>query len=279
MKHRIFLCAPVLLLVLFSACTKQIWDLKIGNFGYALMTSAQKQDGEAYQYAIDHGAEIKPTTDGATFTVWLEPPDFDPQTDITFVSLHGHAGWATDAFTAWHKDMEERGYAFLAIQWWFGQSMEMESYARHDLIYPWIQQSLEAHGVSPGQVIFEGFSMGSAVSYLVTAMDQQREEPYFAVTIANSGVMEPTEPYNKAIGEWRYGEEVYKGTSWILYCAMHDEEHENWCQQMQNTNIWIKELGGVVELFIQDPVGGHGGMMIPKNKEEVLDLAESLVES
>ena len=242
-----------------------------------LIEMSAEADPIAYDYATSNGVQLESTADGRTFTLWWAPDDFNPETDTVLVTLHGHAAWATNAFTAWHTELQKRHFAFLSLQWWMGESLEVNGYIKHDELYGYLLEGLEAHNIEPGRIIFEGFSMGSAATFIVSAQDQQKEEPYFNVIIANSGVLELSEPYNASIAHGDYGEQPYEGTHWILYCGMLDEEHENWCKQMEATEEWLKRMGATIDLFIEDPTGKHSGMMAPQNKEKVMDTAESLL--
>lgn len=237
---------------------------------------AQEQEGESWAYAQAQQAVIETAGPGTSFAVWWQPENFDPASGITFVSLHGHGGWATRDFSVWHKIIEKRGYAYLGIQWWYGRSMESEGYAKPDMIYRWITEVLEKHGVAEGRVIFLGFSMGSANSYPVTARDHASENPYFAVSIADAGPMEQDFPPVAEMFAGRFGEKPLQGTPWILYCSMNDQPAHG-CGPMAKTKEWLEGFGAEVPLFIQDSKGGHGGFMQKPNYDQALDLAEKIL--
>ncbi|HTL48043.1 MAG TPA: hypothetical protein VL688_08305 [Verrucomicrobiae bacterium] len=236
---------------------------------------AKSRDAEDYQFAVSSGAEIRPTEDDRSFTVWWQPENFDPQKDRVLVSLGGHQGWATRDFQIWMSKIKDRRCAILTVQWWYGRSAEWEGYAKPNDIYRWIDQELKRRGAVPGRVIFQGYSMGSANSYAVTYFDRQSPQPYFAVTISNSGPMEADFPPNKLFLESAV-EKPFAGTHWILYCSELDKEQQNCCDRMDATQKKLAELGGKIESFMRDPGHSHGGFMHSKYVNEALDLAESL---
>lgn len=243
-----------------------------------ILALAERFEPAASGFAAKTGAEITPTRDGRSYTLWWQPSGFIPERDTVFVSLHGHGGWAQKDFEVWHPHLKGRGYAFLAIQWWYGRSMESIGYAKPREIYGWIREALEARGIPKRRVIFEGFSMGSASSYAVTFIDRRQPEPYFALTISNAGEMAEDFPPNRGFLDKRDGPMPFAGAHWILYCGEKDEQRKESCEKMQWTKDQLEERGATVDLFIRDPEGGHGGFMNPKVLEPALDLADRIVE-
>ncbi len=241
-----------------------------------VLALAQEKESGAWAYVQQQGASIEAVGPGTSFAVWWQPENFDPKTGIVFVSLHGHAGWATRDFEVWHKIMKQRGFAYAGIQWWYGRSMESEGYAKPDMIYRWIREVLEKHGAAPGRVIFLGFSMGSANSYPVAVRDRASGNPYFAVSIADAGPMEKDFPPVAEMFAGRFGTKPLEGSSWILYCSMKDQPNHA-CGPMGQTKEWLEGFGARVPLFLQDPVGDHGGFMKAPNYSQALDLAEKIV--
>ncbi len=244
-----------------------------------VLALAKNNKDATYKQALAGGARVEETGDGTSFVVWWNPPGFDPRTGITFVSLHGHAGWATRDFVVWQKILRERGYAFLGIQWWYGRSMESIGYAKPRMIYGWVEEALKRHGVAKGRVIFAGFSMGSANSYGVSLFDRLSGASYFAVNIANAGAMESDFPLYRRMFNGEFGEKPLQDMRWLLYCSLHDQEHAHACEEMAQTKEWLTGFGASVDWFYQDPVGNHGGFMAPKVHNEALDLAEKILKS
>lgn len=253
-------------LIMATGCQQSVTnntDLPVSD----VLQLAQTSQDSYYQQAIDSGAEIIPVDENESFAVWWAPENFDPAEDPVIVSLHGHGGWATKDFTVWQSTLQERGYAYLGLQWWFGRSLDNSGYYEPDIIYDLIREQLIALGIQPGRVILQGFSMGSARSYAITEADQLSEEPYFAVTIANAGPYVDNYPPNTNINH-------LADTHWILYCGVLDVEAKYGCSQMGYTKTWLESEGAIVDLFIEDATGGHGGFMINRsNAEAALDVA------
>lgn len=247
-----------------------------GDAGSTLDFS-KKMEAKAYAFSQSKSAEIRLTEDKRSFTVWWQPTGFDPQKDIVLVSLHGHAGWATRDFQVWFPKIKDRKYAILAVQWWYGRSPEEHGYAKPNDIYRWINQELKRRSVKPGNVIFQGFSMGSANSYAVTYFDASSSHPYFAVTISNAGPYEADFPPNQLFLE-RAEEKPFLGTHWIFYCSEKDEEQEDCCGRMQSGANLMQQLGGEIVKFFRDPQNSHGGFMRSDYVNQALNTAEKLVQ-
>ncbi len=234
---------------------------------------AKRMDSKGYQFTVSKNAEIQLTEDQRSFTVWWQPEGFDSKKDTVLVSLGGHQGWATRDFQVWTPKIKNRHYAILSVQWWYGRNPESEGYAKPNDIYRWIDQTLKKHGVEPGHVIFQGYSMGSANSYAVTYFDVMNPKPYFAVTIANAGPYESDFPPNRLFLE-KKEQKPFSGTHWIYYCSELDEEQKNCCTRMRAGADVIESLGGKTESFMRDPGHSHGGFMHSDYVTQALDLAE-----
>ncbi len=237
----------------------------------------KKFEYKSYAYSQTYGAEIAPTADGRSFTLWWQPEGFDAKKDIVFVSLHGHEGWATKGFQVWHPAMKEHKYAFLAVQWWYGKSADSAGYANPADIYPWIVQALEKRGIPRGYVILEGFSRGSANSYAVEYLDRRQRTPYFGLVISNSGAMERDFPPNRPFLNAPAGSTPFAGVNWILYCSEKDEQRKGACEKMRWTNGRLQAMGATVLLFFEDPVGQHGGFMAPEILDKALSVADQVM--
>ncbi len=245
---------------------------------------AEQEEPASYDFVEEKKAEIVSVDDGKSFAVWWQPEDFDVSTDTVFVSLHGHGAWATRDFEVWYPQMEERGYAYLGLQWWFGRSLENEGYYEPENIYTLVRSVLESKGVEPGNVIFQGFSMGSARSYGISMYDKQcNTEPYFAANIANSGPWEDDYPLYEKILNGDFGEVPLSETHWILFCGEEDYNdkgnHQGYvCEGMNHTQTRLEELGATIDLFLKDPKGDHGSLTInSENSSKALDVAETLL--
>lgn len=240
---------------------------------------AKADPKSSYDFVAQNDGTIISLDDGNTYGVWWQPTDFDPATDTVLVSLGGHGGWATRDFSVWYPHISERGYGFFTLQWWLGRSLENEGYYEPEEMYAMIRQVLAEKGIPPGHVIFQGYSMGSARSYGITALDSVGGK-YFALTISNSGVWEDDYPINEDIAEGKYGTQPFAGIDWILYCAVNDTEHPDWnkCEAMDETQTKIEKYGGKVDLYIKDEAGTHGSFMVnADNARRALDVADEIL--
>ncbi len=249
-----------------------------------VLNLAKDEEAGSYKFVQDKDAEIISIDDDKSFVVWWQPEDFDVSTDTVVVSLHGHGSWATRDFEVWYPQVSKNNYAYLGLQWWFGRSLEKDGYYNDENIYELIGQVLEQKGVEPGHVIFEGFSMGSARAYAVSLYDATcSPEPYFALSIANSGPWEDDYPLYSDILDGQYGENPFEGTHWILFCGEQDYNDEGIhqgpvCDGMDHTQDVLTQLGGSVELFLKDPNGDHGSFSINSaNSTKALETAETFL--
>lgn len=94
-----------------------------------LLAQARAAEPTRYQFALAQGAQIMPTHDGKSFYVLWFPPHFQTAPRrVMIATLHGHASWAFDEFYLWQPYAAQRGYAILALQWWFGGGEAMNDY-------------------------------------------------------------------------------------------------------------------------------------------------------
>ncbi len=250
------------------------------------LAQTDEESAEAYKFVGNNDAEIIPVNNDQSYAVWWQPKDFDAAKDTVVVSLHGHGSWATKDFEVWYPQLTQRHMAYLGLQWWFGRSLEDEGYYEPDQVYALISEQLAAKGIPSGHVIFQGFSMGSARSYGVTLFDHLCGENYFGVSIANSGQWEDDYELYANTMAGAYGEKPFEGTEWILYCGEKDynsyatgSREKDTCQGMSNTKDRLESLGGLVDLFIQDPTGSHGSFMLDAdNVNQAMDEAEMILE-
>ncbi len=251
-----------------------------------VLALAKTEEPASDRFVNEHDAELVPVDDNKSFAVWWQPDDFDPATDTVIVSLHGHGAWATKDFEVWYPELAERGYAYLGLQWWFGRSLESNGYYDPDQIYRLISEQLADHAITPGQVVFQGFSMGSARAYAITLRDHLCGQDYFGVTIANAGPWEDDYDSNVDVIAGDYGDSPYAGTHWILFCGDQDENENSQtqfthvCDGMEHTQTMLERYGGSIDLFLQDPTGDHGSMMINRtNVQTILDQASERIQS
>lgn len=244
-----------------------------------LFNQAQKANPDRYKYAEEKSARFVPTSDGRSFYVVWTPKDFDkaPIRPV-IISLHGHASWAFDEFYLWHPYAEKRGYAIIALQWWFGTGEEMDDYYLPNEMFPLFEKELRSLAIEPGKVLLHGFSRGSANSYAMTALDHQSRR-LISLTISNAGGMIKNFPPNAAILNGGFGAEPFKDIHWVMYCGGKDPNPErDGCEGMQAARDLVTGYGAIVDLFIQDPAGDHGGFQRnPAYVNQALDVFDKLI--
>lgn len=229
----------------------------------SLLAQAQAADPTRYAAVVALKTEVRATTDNLAFSMWWQPAGWQPGGGV-IVPLHGHAGWATDGISLWQPYAQQRGYAILSLQWWFGQGEASTDYYRPDQIYPLLDSLLLAKGVKPGTVFFNGFSRGSANSYAVAAWDAASTgRRWFALVLSNAGGVVTDYPPNRQIEQGQFGAAPFHGLRWAMYCGGKDPEPQrDGCPAMGAARDWVIRLGADMRLFIEDPQGDHGGFML-----------------
>ena len=243
-----------------------------------LLAQAQAANAQRYEFAIKQGAQIVPTADGKSFYVLWLPKGFETTARrAIIVTLHGHASWAFDEMFLWHSFAAQRGYAILALQWWFGEGERFQDYYSPYEMYPTIERVLREQKIARGNAILHGFSRGSANSYAVAALDNSINQ-FFGLAIANAGGVGLDFPSNVDIERGKFGAQPFAGTQWLLFCGGNDPNPDrDGCGGMTKTRAWIEKYGGTIALFLQDPNGDHGAFhRNPTNVNTALDLFAKL---
>jgi pimeloyl-ACP methyl ester carboxylesterase len=256
--------------------------LKTRHLEDSALTLAKAGNADAYSFTTSHNAEIISLDKGNTYGVWWQPENFDPATSTIVVSLHGHGGWATQDFTVWYPNLAQRNYAYFGLQWWFGRSLENDGYYDIPEMYELIVTGLKEKGITSGNIVFQGFSMGGARSYGVALLDKQSANPLFDVSIANSGPWEDNYPMYADVLAGKYGEQPFAGTTWMLFCGDKDENEEvktsyvHVCDGMDHTQDVLRQYGGTVAYFLKDPNGEHGSLMrLQSNFDAMFDEVDT----
>lgn len=245
-----------------------------------LIQQAQTANPERYQFAVDQGAQIVPTTDGKSFYLLWLPAGSDPSNPPPMiVTLHGHDSWAFDEFFLWQSYAAERGYGILALQWWFGGGEDVSDYYLPQEMYPIIENALRANHVQPQTILLHGFSRGSANIYGLTALDRDSGSNFFLLTIANAAGAARDFPINQSLDEGAFGAQPFANTHWVMVCGMNDPNPDKaGCPAMRATRDWVTQYGGTVDLLIEDPNGDHGAFhRNPDNVNAALDVFAQLL--
>ncbi len=227
----------------------------------SLLSQANAANPTRYQFAVNNNAEIRNTSDNKAFTIWWQPSTGTPAGVL--VTLHGHGSYASDEFYLWQPYLQAKGYAILALQWWFGGGETVADYYQPHEMYPIIASLLKEKGVQPGTVLLHGYSRGSANSYAVTALDTSSGNRYINMTLSNAGGAAADFPPNQQIAAGALGVSPFSGIQWVMYCGELDPDPTiNGCPAMTAAKSWVTQYGATVKLLIDDPNGGHGGFML-----------------
>lgn len=245
---------------------------------HPLLEQAKKARAPRVKYALDNGAQIGLTPEGKSFYLLWYPEGTNPGEPLPMVvTMHGHDGWAFDDFNVWHTHLKERGYGFLAIQWWLGKGESINDYLLPNEIYRTIDDVLRRENVKPGTALLHGFSRGSANIYPVAVMDRSLQNNYFALFIANAGKANSGYPPIDEIDSGRFGARPLEGSHWVTFAGGKDTEPDrDGIPGMREAGEWIKRHGGTVDLAIEDPEGDHGGFhRRPQNCRAALDVFDT----
>ena len=242
--------------------------------GPRLLEQAKAAKPERYQLAVRHHAQFIPMPDHRSFAVLWYPSDHPTTKPPMIVSLHGHGSWATDEFAMWFPYLEQRGYGFLAVQWWFGSGEDTSDYYTPQELYPQIEKLLSEEDVAPGTVLLHGFSRGASNVYALTALDRTQGSRFFLMALANSGGASENYRPNDKITRGGFGATPFAGTDWAFFCGGRDPHPDrDGCPAMDRSRRWVEYLGGATVLFLDDQQADHGGFhRTPAHVEQVLDL-------
>lgn len=227
----------------------------------SLLSQASAANAPRYQFATTLGAQIQATSDNLAFSVWWAPAGWTPQSGV-IVTLHGHGSYAFDEFYLWQPYAAAKGYAVLALQWWFGGGEATSDYYTPQAMYPILAGLLANKSVSTGTALLHGFSRGSANSYAVAAQDAQSGNRYFHMVLSVAGGAMSNYPPNQQIAAGNYGSQPFAGYQWVMYCGEKDPDPGiNGCPAMTAARDWVVKYGATFSLLIDDPSGDHGGFM------------------
>jgi hypothetical protein len=248
--------------------------------GHPLLEKAKKMRAPRYQFALENGAQIGLTQEGKSFYVLWIPEGADPENPPPMVvTISGHSGWVFDEFYIWHHFLKERGYGFMAVQWWLGEGEKISDYLLPNEIYRVVDEVFKKENIKPGAALLHGFSRGSTNTYAVAAMDKSQGNHYFALIIANAGRPNSDYPPTRQIEEGRFGGNPLQGTRWVTFAGGKDPNpNRDGIEGMREAQSWIQKYGGQIELAIEDPEAEHGGFhRNPKNTNAALDVFDQLL--
>lgn len=226
----------------------------------ALYNETYNADVARGQYAVNNGAQFFSSPDSTSFYLRWFPPNTQPNTLPLIVTLHGSDGNVFNEFYLWHPYAVASNCGIVAVQWFRGAAaLPPNDYFGDTTIYSMVESALTAISYPSGKALLHGFSRGSARSYAINLYDILSGHNYFCTTISNAGSAEPNYPLYADINNNVYGSAPFSGKHWSLYCGGLDSGSSSNCQAMSATQNWLTAKGAVVDVFIQDPTGTHGG--------------------
>lgn len=228
-----------------------------------LYTTMFNSDPFRGNYAITNGATFHNSTDSSSFYLqWFPNGSTQADTLPMIVTCHGSEGKVFDEFYLWHSYAVANNCGIIAIQWFNPDSTVWGSdpYLKDTAIYNTIETALSSISYPSNKALFHGFSRGSARSYAINLYDHLSSNNYFCTTISNSGSAEPVYPLYQDLDLGLYGVNPFLGRRWALYCGELDPNPTlSGCIGMSNTKNWLIAKGAIVDVYIQDPTGNHGG--------------------
>lgn len=276
----VFLISLVIQSASFGVCLAQSVPMnpQKSTTSAEMIKLAKEKNAEAFKFAQEKGAQILPTPDGKSFYVSFLPAGAKAENTAFIFDLHGHDGYATQAFKIWYPFLVKHGYGFVALQWWFGEGESMQDYYTPMAIYPNFEKIFRSLGLKPGNAMLHGFSRGSANIYAVKALDHKTGNNFFSLTVANAGGAHMDYPPTHDVDTGRMGTNPFANTNWVLFCGEQDpDKTRSGCPAMQSTQKWIEKMGGKIDLFIDDKNSGHGGFhMNPQNTENAFSVFERI---
>ncbi len=244
-----------------------------------LFRQAVELNEKRYAFAVEQKAQFYFTPDRRSFIVlWIPGGGKSLAGAKTVFTLHGHASTAFDEFFLWHRSCSERGYAIVALQWWFGRGESVSDYYSPQEINRIADRFLEARQAAPLSVLLHGFSRGAANTYGVAALSRHSNRRTIGLVLSNAGGAAQDFPINREITQGRFGPRPFDGIPWVLYAAAGDPNPDrDGIPAMERTRAWLESNGARVILFIKDSAGDHGGFhRNAANIAKVLDQFDAL---
>jgi hypothetical protein len=262
------------LLAIIGLCNGILAAQTLSPVAQTLYTTMFNNDVTRGNYAITQGASFYSSPDSSSFYLqWFPNGSTQADTLPVIVTCHGSGGDVFDEFYLWHPYATARNCGIIAIQWYNPDSTVWgaDSYLKDSVIYQTIDLALTTLHYPSGRALFHGFSRGSARSYAINLYDQLGTHHYFCTTLSNAGSAEPAYPLYHDIDLGLYGPTPFLGRHWALYCGQLDPGVLSWCPAMTATQNWLTAKGAIVDVFIQDPTGTHGGFHLnPANVDSIL---------
>ncbi len=219
----------------------------------------------AYQAVIDAGVRVVNVPElGSFFALWIPDSYAEQEVQRVMALVHGTSDNAYSTIAGQLRRAQHHNYALVAVQWWMGEG---EIYLPTDAVYQLLAAALEYVGQEYGADIhkaaYEGFSRGSAIAYQIAYLDRSLASNYFALFICQSGGMhDPGPPFMQSLRAGNLGDDAFGGQHFFMYCGMKDEQWGTaMCEYMHNAEQTVIKYGGTVERFIEDPQGGHAGLL------------------
>jgi len=219
----------------------------------------------AYRAVIDAGVRVVNVRElGSFFAVWI-PYNYASQDEHRVMLLvHGSDDDAYSTIAGRMKRALHHGYALVAVQWWMGEG---DRYLEPEVVYLLASTAMDyvgqAYGADIHNAAYEGFSRGSSIAYQIAYSDRVLGSNYFRLFICHSGGMhKPGPPFIENLQAGAFGDDAFEGQHFYMYCGMKDEQWGTaMCEYMDNAERTVTKYGGIVERYIRDPDGNHGGFL------------------
>jgi len=277
-------CRMLLLLALALCVGRQeasagVAQTSLPPAAQALLDRARQANPARYQFAIDRGARISATADGRSFLVSWFPTTTGRTGRTMIVTLHGSSSWALDEFFLWHDVAQRHGHGIIALQWWLANDAAPNDYYGPEEVYQHLAPALLTAGIGPGRAMLHGFSRGSANLYYVRLFDLIAKNNFFALTLANAGGASTNYPLYLQVTSGQYGARPFSGARFATFCGGLDPNPDrDGCPAMRRTADFIKLYGGTVDVSIEDPAVGHGGLhQTPAHLESMVTAFQGLL--
>ncbi len=222
----------------------------------------------------ENGGSVIPLSDDRFFIFWAPEGWFESEDKKLVLTVHGGGGCAETVFELWNDLSEDHDYAIIALQTAEkGQGAEEFIKEEHysfdspETMYELIKETVSELGLycdlDNTDIIYHGFSRGSAVSYEVALTDYGEDgEQIFSAYIADSGGL-PVE-----LAEYlEKSQDSFNGVHFWLYCSENDQDGDR-CEGMKFSEEILTQYGAVVDEFYINPIGGHGLISLTHTRAE-----------
>lgn len=224
---------------------------------------------------LPQGARVLNLPTDKTFAVLWFPKKFQSSAHRALFILHGGRGNAYSGILHQLNMAKRYGYGLVSLQYRLENGQYLEPKQIYDIFSRLMPYLSKEYGVQSQYTALETYSRSASLSYELAYWDNVTHNSLFKLIISQSGGIPAhnPRPLIRQMLEGKLGDAPLKGARFFLYCGERDQEWGNaMCENVRHAKKVIESEGGTVIRFVDDPVGGHGGLhQTPRHFQSAVD--------